>query len=361
MKKLFVLLLAFALAGAAFAQAPAPTVSGSATLSWGVDLDGKTSGFSNASASTIKFTILPKASAEKKGEGVYGYILLKDYTLGVSNGAFAWTAPTITAKVVLNQFYFTVFGAPSLTIDKVASTHGVAGTLAGYTAGTTVGYDGDVDFAVKVLSKGDWTANTGNDYALGADFSGSLNDMIAYKASVATDLSTVYAGVSLPITLAVMKGLTVTPAADLAIMPTFDYEAGVDAELQLSDANADDVYTALTGSVYFCTNKDLEVAVAFDEPLSGGIVENAEFGASFSALDVLTAGFGWDFATYAGYSYDLDKTNTLYGRADFATDETKANDLSMSASLTNTAIANTTLSVTYTSGNFLARDRKSVV
>lgn len=355
MKKLIVLLLAFVLAGAAFAQAPAPDISGSATLSWGVDLDTGYTGFANDSSSTIELTIVPQASSETKGEGVYGYILLEDYELLITNGAFGFTGPTVTAKIVMDKYYLTVFSAPDLAIDKVDSTHGVAGTLAAFTAGTAFGYDGDVAAELKVLSKGDWLLNTTNAYAVGADLSGSVNDMIEWEASVATDFDTVYAGVALPLTFKIAKGLTVTPAADLAILPTFDFEAGVDVELALSDANADDEYTAATSGVYFCTNEDIEAYVAFDEYLVGGLVENAEFGGKFAAVDVLkTSPLAWDFTAYAGYSYDVDDVNNLYVRGDFATDQAWANSLTAEVTFTNTAIANTEVGLSYKSGDLFA-------
>ncbi|HNY98264.1 MAG TPA: hypothetical protein PKK71_00840, partial [Rectinema sp.] len=65
MKKLIIVLLTFALVGAAFAQTP--TLSASSKLEWGWDLDTGITGFANTNNATIS-VLFPVDNVAKKGE-----------------------------------------------------------------------------------------------------------------------------------------------------------------------------------------------------------------------------------------------------------------------------------------------------
>ncbi|HQC27614.1 MAG TPA: hypothetical protein PLU31_08165, partial [Treponemataceae bacterium] len=83
MKKALVVLLALALVGGAFADAPVANVdvaefSGSATVTWGVDLDNDNkTGFKNDASATFKVNIADGGSAATEGDGVWGEIEIK--------------------------------------------------------------------------------------------------------------------------------------------------------------------------------------------------------------------------------------------------------------------------------------------
>ena len=82
MKKALVVLLALALVGGAFADAPVANVnvaefSGDATVTWGVDLDTNKTGFKNDTSATFKVNIADGGSAATEGDGVWGEIEIK--------------------------------------------------------------------------------------------------------------------------------------------------------------------------------------------------------------------------------------------------------------------------------------------
>lgn len=82
MKKALVVLLALALVGGAFADAPVANVdvaefSGSATVTWGVDLDDdNATGFKNETSANFTVNIADGGSAATEGDGVWGEIAI---------------------------------------------------------------------------------------------------------------------------------------------------------------------------------------------------------------------------------------------------------------------------------------------
>jgi hypothetical protein len=83
MKKALVVLLALALVGGVFADAPVANVevaefSGSATVTWGVDLDDdNATGFKNETSANFTVNIADGGSAATEGDGVWGEIEIK--------------------------------------------------------------------------------------------------------------------------------------------------------------------------------------------------------------------------------------------------------------------------------------------
>jgi hypothetical protein len=84
MKKALAILLALALvAGAAFAQEPAYTLTGSASLTWGINLDTEAHGFTNAAAAKLVFPLGAKGD-KKTGEPITGEITISEFKVGIS-------------------------------------------------------------------------------------------------------------------------------------------------------------------------------------------------------------------------------------------------------------------------------------
>ena len=81
MKKI-ALILALLLAAGGFAVAELePTVTGSASIAFGYDLDEGTWGFDNDGSSTLTLTLV-SGSVEKMGEGAwYGVLELSDFSI----------------------------------------------------------------------------------------------------------------------------------------------------------------------------------------------------------------------------------------------------------------------------------------
>ena len=82
MKKALVVLLALALVGGVFADAPVANVDvaefkGDAKVTWGVDLDTNKTGFENEASATFKVNIADGGSAATEGDGVWGEIEIK--------------------------------------------------------------------------------------------------------------------------------------------------------------------------------------------------------------------------------------------------------------------------------------------
>lgn len=114
MKKVVLTLIALvAMAGLVFAAAPevkpSASLSGSATMTFGFDLDTSAFGISNASSGSIDLTLVPNGSDEKGAEGdVYGWITLKDYELKNSAGS---KSLGVEAKLFLGPVYINILGA----------------------------------------------------------------------------------------------------------------------------------------------------------------------------------------------------------------------------------------------------------
>jgi hypothetical protein len=91
MKKALVVLLALALVGGAFADAPVANVdvaefTGSATVTWGVDLDNdNATGFKNETEAVFKVNIADGGSAATEGDGVWGEIAISTDGLQISS------------------------------------------------------------------------------------------------------------------------------------------------------------------------------------------------------------------------------------------------------------------------------------
>lgn len=375
MKKALAILLALALVGGAvFAEDV--SITGSATLSWGINLDTMATGFKNEASLSLKFPLHPKATVSKGADAdVYGYIEFKDLEWNLTSaatpapGTFAGTATgSVTAKIVFYDFELGVYNKPDLAFNKMADIEdGEVEYANTYEYGTSLKYNGDpLAFTFKMLSDGDWTTNTAGYYAMGADVVFTM-DMFKVQTSMAYDLATkdvFNAGVAVPVTLAdIMHGLTITPAADFEIGTAFAYDAGAAITLNFSEANADDVKTKLYAKAYYSNaDENAEMTVAFDEVLSGGLMDNVEFGVKFLSINFIDAAeFPWALETYAGYKAIINDENNLYARADFDINYLEKATLEAEVVFTNTTIANTTFTLTYKSGDLMAEKIGTII
>lgn len=175
MKKVALILamVCFVLSFAA-AQEYAPTVKveGNAQLTAGYNLDTSIFALKNTFDAALKITLVPKASAEKGGEGVYGWIQLKEFKI---EDNFTITAPKVNAKILSGPLFLTIMNEDAKK-DIQAGGHSIANLTDGnfviVPKGDTVksaakmsyvfaGYDSEnVDFTLRV--------GNGNDYCLDA-------------------------------------------------------------------------------------------------------------------------------------------------------------------------------------------------
>lgn len=96
MKKALVILMALSMVFAAFADEPAvkneiAEFTGSASVTWGVDLDAGKTGFKNEESAKLKFTLIGKGDKSTAGDGVWGELKIKagDASEAEANGADA--------------------------------------------------------------------------------------------------------------------------------------------------------------------------------------------------------------------------------------------------------------------------------
>ncbi len=362
MKKLIVLLLTFALVGAAFAQTP--TLSASSTLSWGWDLDTGYTGFANTNKATIS-VLFPVDNVAKKGEaGWWGEIAVKDLYFKISDNQLTYDDgltftdwndldgdgvrdsgeyATLSAKITNGMWALSVSSKQSFDFADADAlyTGDVAVTIDADKAGTSLSYTANgLSVGVTAASKADWTANTANEYALGANASYKVGDAITVSGGVAYDAfdATKQLGGTASVAYSAAP-LTVSVATDLFYDPTpktFDADALLTvgyAVMEGLDAEADAYYS--TG------DDDVEVKVAVDYA-----VDPIEAGVSFGIADPITA-IAYDLGIYAGYTYAIDAATKFYVYAEYTSDFTGKGSLVPKVSLTNTSVTNTTLKLEY--------------
>ena len=110
MKKALVILMALSMVFAAFADEPAvkneiAEFTGSASVTWGVDLDAKKTGFQNDASANLKFTLISSGDKSTTGDGVWGELKIKYGDAEEFDGG-AWGAKTAAvdfAKIHLND------------------------------------------------------------------------------------------------------------------------------------------------------------------------------------------------------------------------------------------------------------------
>ena len=89
---------------------PTATVSGNATLTWGIDLETNATGFTSEMENNFEVTIYPKQSADTgmmdTGD-LYAYIKLSDFKWVADKDASLTTPPGIEAKLIMGAFSIT--------------------------------------------------------------------------------------------------------------------------------------------------------------------------------------------------------------------------------------------------------------
>lgn len=197
MKKVALILamVCFVLSFAAAQEfAPEVKVEGNAQLTAGYNLDSSIFALNNSIGADLKLTLVPEASAEKAGEGLHGWIQMKEFkleqgdvvvgenddgSLKTQKGLLI-TNPIVNAKILYNEFFLTLqnegtkkaIEAGGHSIQNLTDGNFILGVKGDNVKGSSgdmsyffTGYDSEnVDFTLKV--------GNGNDYcedAEGAD------------------------------------------------------------------------------------------------------------------------------------------------------------------------------------------------
>lgn len=327
MKKTLVLGLVFILIAAAAGfsddiEKLSFSISGDASVTWGIDLDNTATGFVNAFSSNLEITIVPEADAEKGTDAdgaVYGYILLENFkwvvgtttvvtgvtgtdtdtipdgqidtiTVTTANVASAPVMPSITAKVKANPVWIQIYSKPGIAPNKasintylgvVTSGNNLSGDIdstgTGTTGGINVGIDTEVfDASIQFISFGSYVdadLNTDNDYAIGlttsVSASGFAFDVAAgYYLGTTTNLDA-SASVSYEIGLGGDMALKPVAGFDMNLSGTLDMEASLGLYLKLAAGGYDqDIDFKIIGDDRKMT-PGLYVGFDFDLPEGG--------------------------------------------------------------------------------------------
>lgn len=247
MKKAFVLLLALAVLGGAVFADPAYTLTGSATLTWGYDLDTQAHGFTNAASAKLVFPLGAHKDA-KTGEAITGEISISEFKVGIeatetNAAALTTTKGAVTAKILFpSNLYLQIASAPKFEINHAqqmatwvtkdfadAKKAAPAITSAG---GFTFGMTGDVSFALKVGSTNTHTAVAAAAGVAKSEFYSATGTEVAATGVTYTTLAGV--PVALPLT-AGQAYIKITAGAAAVAAPANDYLVGADVGVKLGD------------------------------------------------------------------------------------------------------------------------------
>jgi len=192
---LTVLLLVVGLtAGFAVDVKPTVAITGTASLSWGYNLDTGDTGFLNAADSSFRVSFLAEDGTDTHaGTGaMYGSITISNVELfwNADSAAGAWTGglldADIAAKIVITPFEIGVYAAPGMTqdffgafedadvpdlvVDEDEVAFAMAGSAFATNYGTWItGTFGPAAVTLKVVSDGDWAKAGTAAVAAGAD------------------------------------------------------------------------------------------------------------------------------------------------------------------------------------------------
>lgn len=391
MKKSLVLSLVFILIAAAAVFADLEfSLSGDASVTWGIDLDNTATGFVNSASSSLSVTIVSKQSKEKGADdAVYGYIKISDFELTLSPSGAGGSNGSVTAKIMAKPLYVTIYSKPGIAPNKasipgylgvVTTKDGVKGDVNGFGSGTTggiaIGVDTDVvDVELQVISYGSYVntdLNTNNDYAIGLTVSVGAVEGLTLEAAAGYYIGDLGTNMDASVKVGYAIGL----GGDMAIKPVvgfdmdykteLDMEASVGLYLKLAKGDYDkSVSFKVMGSQ--TVTPGLFVGFLLSIPASGDL--NGNLVASFyepsgddGIVPVLGAGVFYELANLLvgtmdmGVGVALDAT--INGIKPYAA--VKATGLMTTLALLAEVgveipvFANTTLTLDWTSGNLNA-------
>jgi hypothetical protein len=323
MKKLSILLIGLLLiTGFAVAQEfdGGVEISGSASVTWGVDLNSNATGFVNAGTSSVTITLVAEQDVSASGDDdLYGEITIAELSLtaDATDGAFTLggDSGTITAKIVVSPVEIIIYAGPDMEwgnaespddgdVVSVNFADNVAITNA--PAGITIVLPVDpASISVYFVSDGDWlaaTENTNNDYAIGTDVE-VVVDIIT------VDLGGYYgwfnasgswgATAALAVALDVLNGVDVSIGADIV---DTSYEVEFGTTVNLTEANADDDMGNVGVIVSYDSNDNLDAQLTVTEPTAGGFVDMVGATVVAQLFDLTSGAIVWNIDVTGEYS-----------------------------------------------------------
>ncbi|MEW6564378.1 hypothetical protein [Gracilinema caldarium] len=320
MKKALVILLAIFMVGAAFAaDVVAPEFSGSASVTWGYDLQSGGTGFTNANDVKVTFPMASKGSNTKGGDGMYGEITVSNFGFKLEQtGETPVFADidgdngfSVSAKIVLSpNFNVGIYSKPSTEI-KFAEKVGAAGTDvtvgdASSTGGISLNLISDMaDLKGLLVSKDGSTNGTTNEYAFkGALTLRPVKDVLTIDAAYAFNKNLASANAQQDAgAKAVVKvaPLTLTLASDMNVAPAFHYDFRADAEVAVADP-LKLVAKYYAGQDFAAMNATVEATGTVAD------VANLKYGVLFGLDDLTGTALAWKVAVRASVTPVEDVT-----------------------------------------------------
>jgi len=350
-----------------FKPAITTAVAGSATLTWGINLDSMETGFTNAGSASFTMTLVPAVTLAKGADApVYGWIQLTTTAITLTDaGALAGAATAVAAKIVAKPIEIGINAAPTLTTGKTTAietadyTDAVVNTgeaaLSGGPAGagTYISYvSTPITVTGKIVSIGDWTRaeDTVMNYAAGLDASLAFAPVSLgfgfYTSLVtgATGVAYVTAGLTAaPITLSVAADL------DLADPMAFDASAAIGLTLEK-------IATVNVGVAYGDNFNGLDAKVVLGVTAVPNLTETLTVYVLDIASPVVGQTMEYEVINALSYKVALSDATSITPSAtvkygwNFETDDTI---LTVVAAAAMALIPNTTITLTYTSGDFI--------
>jgi len=361
-----------------FAQEFKPSIAwstaGTASVTWGVDLDTMETGFTNAGSAQFTITLVPAVTLVKGADApAYGEITLTTTALTLTDVAgFASGATAVAAKIVAKPFEIGVNAGPTGALAKVgyviehsdnssdlfAILHTADASLANAqyntgVAGTYAKYVSDmITFQASIVSFGDWTRaeDTETNYAAGADatlvFKPITLGFGAWQGFVTGQTPIVYA------TLATdaIGPLTLGAQFDLDLGTTMAYDLGAKVALALT------AKTSLTAYVNFGDNfGGLDAKVVFTTTDVANLTETL----TAYVLDLVSPVAGTNMRLVVdntlSYKVALSDTTSVTPslQVQYGQDAAAAAHLKVVGAVSMALIPNTTIALTYKSSDFL--------
>jgi len=316
MKKLSILLIGLLLiTGFAVAQEfdGSVDVSGSASVTFGVDLNTNYTGFMNTATSSVSITLIAKQTVSATGDDdLYGEITITDLELTADPAGTGGSVGTVSAKIVVSPAEIIIYAEPGMTWGNAASPDDGDVVAPALVAASATGIQGitiklPVDpatISVYLVSDGDWTDNVNNDYAIGTDVE-IVVDIIT------VDLGGFYgwfnasgtwgATAALAVSLAdVLNGVDITVGAD--IVDPSDYEVEFGTTVNLTEANADDDMGNVAVVVSYDFNDNLDAELSVTEPTAGGFVDMVGATVVAQLFDLTSGAIVWNIDVTGEYS-----------------------------------------------------------
>jgi hypothetical protein len=361
-----------------FAQEFKPSIAwstaGTATLTWGVDLDTMETGFTNAGSAQFTITLVPAVTLVKGADAdVYGSITLTTTALTLTDVAgFASGATAVAAKIVAKPFEIGVNAGPTGALAKVGYViehadnsddlfgiidaadaalanaqynTGVAGTYAKYVSDM-------ITFQASIVSFGDWTRaeDTETNYAAGADatlvFKPITLGFGAWQGFVTGQTPIVYATVATD----AIGPLTLGAQFDLDLGATTAYDLGAKVALALT------AKTSLTAYVNYGDNfGGMDAKVVFTTTDVANLTETL----TAYVLDLVPPVAGTNMRLVVdntlSYKVALSDTTSVTPslQVQYGQDAAADAHLKVVGAVSMALIPNTTIALTYTSSDFL--------